>query len=642
MLELMRRHHSKLKWVLVLVIVMMIVSLVYAFIPSFSEYGSVTATSDVAVVASEAVTAKEFQAAYRNSIQRMGSQVSSEMLRAFGFDKQVLDSLISQHVISVEARRLGMQVSDAEVQDKVLSNTAFVDAGGFIGKARYKALLEQNNLSVEEFEGAVRSQLLTEKLLSFLTSGISVTDKDAEEEFRKRNEKATVDYFVIDATKLEDKVTVSDKDQRDYFEKNKARYQMPEQRRAKYIFVDSVKYHKEATATDAELENYFKQHEEDYRLKDTVTAQHILFKTEGKKPEEVEAIRKKALTVLERAKKGEDFGGLAKMFSEDTSAAQGGMLGEFPRGQMVPEFEKAAFGLGAGAISDLVQTQFGFHIIKVLKRQEPKLRTFDEMKGAIRSIVLGTKGANKAAEISQKVSAELSTNKNLDAVAQKYGVEVRQTALLSAGTKVPELSNSAEFIKQIFTMAKDQIGSTIQNDEGYAIPSVAEIQKAHDASFEEAKERVLGDVKTEKAGQIAMEKANEVLAGIKSGKDLPALARSVGMEVKTSAPLVRGGSIPEFGAIADRDKEIFSLPVGKPGTPSTVATKTLVFAVKERKALDPEEVKKGLDSARTTLLASKREVYFTDWVEDAKKKMQDSGSIKVNQAALAQLVDQTR
>jgi parvulin-like peptidyl-prolyl isomerase len=170
-------------------------------------------------------------------------------------------------------------------------------------------------------------------------------------------------------------VSVSDQELHDFYEKNKTRYQMPEQRKAKYIFVDAVKYHKEATATDQELRDYFNQHVEDYRLKELVTAQHILFKTTDKKPEEIEAIRKKALSVLDRIKKGEDFSTLAKQFSEDTSAANGGNLGDFPRGKMVPEFDKAAFSLGVGAVSDLVQTQFGFHIIKVLKKQEPKLRT---------------------------------------------------------------------------------------------------------------------------------------------------------------------------------------------------------------------------------------------------------------------------
>ncbi|HET9131423.1 MAG TPA: SurA N-terminal domain-containing protein, partial [Terriglobia bacterium] len=327
MLDLMRRQHSKLKWLLLLIIVIF----VWAYIPTFTEFGSgVTNSSDVASVGGEAVSAKEFQSLYRNQIQRMGSQITPEIMKALQIDRNVLDYLIQQKVVAVEAKRLGLQVSDKEVQDKVLAIPAFVDAGGFIGKSRYQAFLEQNNMTVPEFEESIRSQLLSEKLLSFLTAGVTISDSEAEVEYRKKNEKAKIDYFVIDPVKLENKVTVTDQEQKDYYEKNKTRYQMPEARKVKYVFVDSVKYHKEATATDKELEDYFSVHQEDYRLKETVGAQHILFKTEGKKPEEVEAIRTKALGVLERAKKGEDFAALAKQYSEDSSAAQGGNLGEFP------------------------------------------------------------------------------------------------------------------------------------------------------------------------------------------------------------------------------------------------------------------------------------------------------------------------
>src|SRR5215471_1827323 len=215
----------------------------------------------------------------------------------------------------------------------------------------------------------MRSQVLAEKMQSLIAGAVTVTDKEAEDEYRKRNEKAKLDYFVIDPAKLESKVTVTDQEEHEYFDKNKSMYKEPEQRQAKYVFVDNVKFQKEATATDQELQDYFNQHQEDYRLKELVQAQHILFKTEGKTPEEVEVIRKKALDVLAMAKKGEDFSALAKKYSEDSSASRGGDLGEFPRGQHVPEFDRVAFSLEPGATSDLVQTQFGFHIIKVNKKQ---------------------------------------------------------------------------------------------------------------------------------------------------------------------------------------------------------------------------------------------------------------------------------
>ena len=114
------------------------------------------------------------------------------------------------------------------------------------------------------------------------------------------------------------------------------------------------------------------------------------------------------------------------------------------------------------------------------------------------------------------------------------------------------------------------------------------------------------------------------------------------MDIKTSEPVARGGSLPEFGTITDRDSEIFSLPVGKAGTPSTVGSKTLVFAVKERKSLDPEEIKKGLDPVRMSLQESKREMVFTNWIDEAMKKMENDRSIQINQTTLAQLTATAR
>jgi len=364
MLDFMRRQRSALKWVWVILIFIFSVTLVTLYIP-FGDLPNVGINNDVASVGHDSISAHEFQTAYRNYIDRMRGQLTPEMLRAFRFERQIVDALIMRHVMTEHARRLGLNASVAEIEQKILENPVFRESGNFIGAARYQAILAQNNLTIEEFEAAVREEILTDKLRSFVTAGISVSDKEVETEYKRRNEKAKLDYFIIDPAKLEDKVTLTDQDKRDYYEKNKAKYNVPEKRQAKYIFVETLKMRSQVTVTDDELRQYYEQHQAEYRLPERVTAQHILFKTQEKKPEEVAAIRQKAREVLERAKKGEDFAALAKQFSEDTSAGNGGDLGSFGRGQMVPEFEQAAFSLAPGAISDLVQTQFGIHIIKV-------------------------------------------------------------------------------------------------------------------------------------------------------------------------------------------------------------------------------------------------------------------------------------
>jgi peptidyl-prolyl cis-trans isomerase D len=639
MLDFMRRQRSSLKWVWMILIFIFSVSLILLYIPA-GDLPNVSVSTDVASIGSESISAREFQTAYRTSVDRMRGQITPEMMRAFHFERQILDNLITQHVMIDEARRLGLDVTPAEVEQKILENPVFRENGVFIGRARYEAILSQNNFSVEDFESAMTNEILRDKLRSFVTASVNVTDKDVEEEYKRRNEKAKIDYFVIDAAKLDNKVTVSEKDERDYYEKNKTKYTIPEKRKAKYVFFESLKLRAESKATDDELRQYYEQHKDEYTLPERVKAQHILFKTQGKTPEEIEKIKEKARGVLERAKKGEDFSGLAKQYSEDSTAAAGGDLGDFGRGQMVPEFEKAAFSMGVGAISDLVQTQFGIHIIKVNSKQERRERPLEEMKEAVRPIVETRKAEQRGSELAQQAAVDLVSNKDLDAVAKKYNAQVKETPLIEPGQAIPDLGNAAELDRRMFTMNKGEIGTAVQVDRGYVVPQVVDIVAAHPASFEEARDKVAVDVKAEKTKELAAAKAKQAEEMFKSGKDLATTAKAVEAEIKTSDLLTRGSAIPEFGSVGELDKEVFSLPIGKPGTPLSVSGKTIAFAVKERQAINPDEMKKSIDTVRSEMLPQRRDLYFTAYIQDVRKKMESNKRIKINDSVVTQIAQQ--
>src|SRR2546426_5666161 len=636
MLDFMRRQRSALKWVWVILIFIFSITLVTLYIP-FGDLPNVSITNDVASIGRDSVSAHEFQVAYRNYIDRMRGQLSPEMLRAFRFEPKIMDAPATRHVMTEEAKRLGLNASSAEIEQKILENPVFRENGTFIGASRYQAILTQNNLTVDQFESEVANEILTEKLRSFVTAAIQVTNHDVEEEYKRRNEKAKIEYFVVDATKLEDKVTPTDAEQRESFDKNKAKYTVNEKRKAKYVFLEALKLRSQITVSDDELRQYYEQHRSEYTLPERVKAQHILFKTQGKTPDEIAKIKEKAQQVLERAKKGEDFSNLAKQFSEDTTASNGGDLGSFGRGQMVPEFEQVAFSLSPGAISDLVQTQFGIHIIKVNEKQEGRSRPFEEMKEAVRPIVSTRKAEQKASDVAQQIAVELVNNKDFNAVGQKFGAEIKDTPLMEQGQPIPEIGNASELQRRMFTMAKGEIGTAIQVERGYVIPMLAEIAAGHPASFEEAKDKVVADVKAEKARELAVAQGKQVEELIKGGKDLAAAAKAVGAEIKTSELLTRGASLPEFGPIPDLEKEMFSLPIGKTGTPSTISGKTLAFSVKERQEINPEEMKKSMDTLRTDMLPTRKEQYFGAYMQEVRKKMESSKRIRINEAVLTQI-----
>src|SRR5262249_33696562 len=154
MLNFMRRQQSSLKWIWVILIFIFSVSLIALYIP-LGDLPNVSITTDVASVGHDSVSAKEFQTAYRNYVDRMRGQLNPEMLKAFRFDRQIMDALVLHHVITEEAKRLGLNVTPAEVEQKILENPVFRENGNFIGKDRYQAILTQNNLTIEDFESNV-------------------------------------------------------------------------------------------------------------------------------------------------------------------------------------------------------------------------------------------------------------------------------------------------------------------------------------------------------------------------------------------------------------------------------------------------------------------------------------------------------
>src|SRR5216117_1063251 len=184
MLDLLRRRQKSLKWVWVILIFIFSVSLIALYIP-LGDLPNVSITNDVASIGHDSISAKEFQTAYRNYVERMRGQINPEMLKAFRFDRQIMDALVIRHVTTEEAKRLGLNVSAAEVEQKILENPVFRENGTFIGRERYQAVLAENNLTIDEFESNVGNEILTEKLRSFITAAVHVTDQEAQEEYKR-------------------------------------------------------------------------------------------------------------------------------------------------------------------------------------------------------------------------------------------------------------------------------------------------------------------------------------------------------------------------------------------------------------------------------------------------------------------------
>ena len=375
--------------------------------------------------------------------------------------------------------------------------------------------------------------------------------------------------------------------------------------------------------SEEESKGFYQQNLQNYQLPERVRAAHILFKTEGKSPEEVEKIRNKATEVLLQAKKGEDFATLAKKYSEDGSAANGGDLGFFGRGQMVLPFENAAFTLGVGAISDLVTTKFGFHIIKVLEKQPAHTQGFDEVAHLIRPSLLQRKADQATQELADRAFSRIRNNQSLEQVSRELALPIQETPYCAQGAAIPGIGSSPELSSKVFGLKTKEIGSPVRVPNGFAIAQVMEVQAPRIPELSEVRAKVEQDLKAFRAVDIAKSKAEEFVDKVRAGANFETLAKSYGVTAKSSEDFIEGFA--------------FSANLGDVNQPVQIGQKQAVVQLKGRNPISPEEFAKVKNNIRESLLSQKKEQVFQAHVEHLRDKMMKAGKIKINDALFAEI-----
>src|SRR5258708_35102097 len=357
-------------------------SMLLYLVPQTPGTGEASSTDIVAKVGDETVSAAEVRQQLAEIGQR--NQIPKQLESLYA--RQILNQLVFQKEMEYEAKRLGIRVSEQEQADRIRQfvPTAY-NGDTFVGRDRYASEVQARfQLTVPVFEELIRQGLLQDKFRKLLTDGVSVGPSELQDEFKYKNEKVKLDYAFIKPEDLEGKVTPDEAEIKAAYEKNRSRYQVPEKRVARYGLIDLNHLRQTAQISDYELKGQFQQNIQQYQVPNRVHVEHILLMTVGKTDAEVEEIRQKAEDVLKQAKKGAKFEDLAKKYSEDPGTKdKGGDLGWITQGQTVPEFGKTAFALDTRNIPALLNTQYAFHIIKVLDKETAHTKHFDEVKDSI-------------------------------------------------------------------------------------------------------------------------------------------------------------------------------------------------------------------------------------------------------------------
>jgi len=589
--------------------------------------GTQTESADVvATVGDSSITITDVQ----QQLQRIerGGQLPAAMAPLYA--QQVLKQLVFQHALDLEADRLGLRVTDEDRRDRILQlvPTAF-QGDTFVGMDQYAAAVQDRfQMGVPEFEELVRQSLVEQKFEQLVTDGVSVTPEEVKQEFRWKNEKIKIEYIVVKPDDLQGKIDASDADLAAYFDKNKSKYVVPEKRVVQYITLDPASLASRVSVSDDEQRAYYQSNLDKYHIDDRVHVAHILFKTVGKTDAEISEIEKTAETVDQKAKHGGDFAALAKQYSEDTTKDQGGELGWIVRGQTVPEFEQAAFTLPVGSISDLVRTQYGFHIIHVIERQMARTQSFDEVKADIAAALQTEKTQALADQLASQIAEDVrrSGRVPLADIAKKYGLTVQESQPLGPNDTLPGI-NSPEAQQEILQESADDVSAPIHTDTGYVVLSVKQIEPSHPATLAEVHDTVLQDYRHDKAVDQAKQLADDIAQRSKSGQTLDAIAKSDDLQVKTSDPFARDGEIPDAGS-AKQFGAAFDLPLNQTGDPVFLGANWIVYRVVEHDVPTQDDFTKQEPSITTDLLQSKREAAYDAFREALQKRLEDEGKIK--------------
>ena len=404
MFDMFRSRDKAVRTTLTVMLGLVALSMVAYLVPGGPGGGATTNEAVIAEVCDSKITLREVQLQLQSALKNK----SFPMQMIQNYIPEFVNQFVAERATACQANDMGIRVSEEEVANAIKSMLPNIFQGGF-NKELYAGFLAQQNLTIPEFETNVRKQMQLVKLRNLVMEGLIVTADEIEGEYKRRNEKIKVEYVAFAADKFKGQVTLTPADVQTYFNANRDRFKTEEKRSFDLLVAAEDKIGATIDVSENTLRQVYASAGDRWRSGERVHVRHILFKTTEKSDADVKAIEAKAAGVLQQIKSGADFAKLATEHSDDPgSKAKGGDLDWVVKGQTVANFEASAFSLKKNEISNLVKTEYGFHILQVLERDEPKVRTFDEVKAELATEMRRQQVQARMEQAAEQARAELA------------------------------------------------------------------------------------------------------------------------------------------------------------------------------------------------------------------------------------------
>ena len=651
MIRFLQTEGSFKKYVLGGLLLIICAAMVITFIPGglTSEITGTPGKGIVAKVDGNDITSDEVRQTARQMLQQQMPQGGANMAMLLPFFSQrAADQLITRQALLSEANRMGLRVTQEEVKDELQHGryaATFFPGGNFIGQTEYEDMLQRANLTPVKFEEAVGHDLLITKLQALISGSTGVSDAEIHEEFVKQNTKVKFDYAVLKQDDLKKGLHPTDEELKAYYESHKAAYanSVPEKRKVKYAVVETGKAEAKVQVTADDLRTYYDQHRDDYRVPEQLKVSHIWIKMplpgdDGKTDDKkVSEAQHRADDLSKQIKGGAKFDDLAKKYSEDTGSANvGGSLGWIGKGQMTPEFEKAAYALSKGQISDVVKSTDGFHIIRLDDKQDAHMKSIDEVKPLIEPVLKH----QKAQQLAQKEAEDLlklARTQGLDAAAAAQGVPVVTSDFFTRKDMLPGLGPASQFMDAVFTAEEKSPPDVAPASQGIVVFQLLGIKPAATPAFEEIRTKVEDQFKSERSGTLLSQKTQELSDRAKAAHDLKRAAKELGATVKTSDFVLPDGQVPDVGSMSGQASVAFTLKPSEISGPINSGSDGVVLQVLESQSPTEADYAAKRDQIRDSLLQGKQQERFGLFVSNLVDAMTKAGKIKKNDDELKQL-----
>ena len=627
MFNLFRSQKQAVRLFLGAILITVAFSMVITLIPGLMSNTPVAQTPVLGEIDGYQITVRAVDAHMRSRAVR--PQLPLQTIRQSAFAS--LNYLITEQALILEAEQLGIAPTEQEIAAWLKFQLPFLFPDGvFVGRVTYARYLRESfERTISEFEADLKRALIVDtRLKRLVTSSVIVTLEEAEKAFHIRNDQAKIEFVKISPEDFRRSVRPSEQELKEHYEKNKSRYQIAQKRTLKLLSIRGEDL-PVAEVSDTETRLYYSENRLNFRKPERIKASHILFMTMEKPEDEAAAIEAKAQEILKQIHEGGDFAALAREHSEDSgSGAKGGDLGWFGRGQMVPEFENAAFAMKADEVSDLVKSEFGFHIIKLFDREEARTRPYQEAREEIRESIAGERQATARIRfVDQVMTAARKAGADLESVAAEFNLAVRMIEGAVRAEPPEELVDSPELVASLFRAKEGEPLSSMQEDRT-TIAVVAKIEPRRPGEFGEVRVRVREDLVKARSEQSATGRADEVAAAVKKRGGFRGAAARWGLRPKTSELFKRSDFIPDVGTAGVLGADLFRKEVGAIVGPVNVRGSHVVFRIVEQKRADSIDFETERDALLGGIRNAKATSAFNLYRKIVTKRYEQAGKVR--------------